>query len=80
MSAALEDRCARCGGAFRCGMNDEGPCACTAVKLDADTLSDLRQRYSGCLCLRCLVALAAGATTTSGSNSTAPLRARAPRA
>jgi hypothetical protein len=35
-------------------MNDAGPCACTGVTLDAATLADLRQRYSGCLCLRCL--------------------------
>ena len=60
MSAVLGDRCARCGGAFHCGMADDGPCACTGVTLDAATLSDLQQRYSGCLCLRCLTALARG--------------------
>jgi hypothetical protein len=61
MSAAPDDRCARCGGAFHCGMNDEHPCACTGVTLQAATLADLRHRYSGCLCLRCLQALAAPA-------------------
>jgi hypothetical protein len=60
MSDALDDHCARCGGAFHCGMNDEGPCACTGVTLDAATLADLRQRYSGCLCLCCLMALEQG--------------------
>ena len=55
------DRCPRCGGSFHCGMNDAEPCACTAVTLDAATLARLRQRYSGCLCLRCLRALAEGA-------------------
>jgi len=60
MSGAPDDRCARCGGAFHCGMNDAGPCACTGITLDAATLAELRRRYSGCLCLRCLQALAAG--------------------
>jgi hypothetical protein len=58
MNNALDDRCARCGQAFHCGMNDAGPCACTGVTLDVATLADLRQRYSGCLCLRCLQAFA----------------------
>jgi hypothetical protein len=50
--------CARCGGAFHCGANDPTPCACTGLKLSAQLLADLRQRYSGCLCLGCLHALA----------------------
>ena len=54
MSRAAEDRCPRCGGGFHCGVNDAEPCACTAWQLDADTLADLRRRYSGCLCLACL--------------------------
>ena len=54
MNAMLDDRCARCGKAFHCGMNDQSPCACTGITLDAATLTDLRQRYSSCLCLRCL--------------------------
>jgi len=61
MNASLDDRCARCGNAFHCGMNDEGRCACTGVTLDAATLTELCQRYSGCLCLRCLQVLAAQA-------------------
>jgi hypothetical protein len=55
------DRCPRCDGSFHCGMNDAERCACTAIALDATTLARLRQRYSGCLCLRCLCALAEGA-------------------
>jgi ribosomal protein L34E len=56
-----ESRCERCGGAFHCGVNDAAPCACTTVTLDAATLAALRRRYEGCLCLRCLAELAAGA-------------------
>jgi hypothetical protein len=55
------DRCPRCNGSFHCGMNAAEPCACTAITLDAALLERLRQRYSGCLCLRCLHALAEGA-------------------
>ncbi|HEY6512137.1 MAG TPA: cysteine-rich CWC family protein [Burkholderiaceae bacterium] len=57
--AAPDDaRCPRCGGGFHCGMHDPAPCACTTLRLNAVTLSDLRARYHGCLCLRCLQALA----------------------
>ncbi|HEX6708267.1 MAG TPA: cysteine-rich CWC family protein [Albitalea sp.] len=52
-----DDVCARCGGAFHCGMRDAAPCACTTVRLDASTLAQLRERYVGCLCLACLRAL-----------------------
>ena len=57
--AEAVDRCPCCGDSFHCGMHDAQPCACTAITLDAATLAQLRQRYSGCLCLRCLHALAA---------------------
>jgi len=53
------DRCPRCAAAFHCGADDDRPCPCTTIKLDAAALADLRQRYSGCLCLRCLAALSA---------------------
>ena len=48
------ERCARCGGPFRCGVNDAGPCACTTLHLSAVVLERLRLRYRGCLCLACL--------------------------
>jgi hypothetical protein len=56
------DRCPRCGGWFQCGMAGAAPCACTTVTLDASLQAALRQRFSGCLCLPCLQALAAGAS------------------
>ena len=59
--ATLADRCPRCGGGFHCGRADASPCACTGLTLSAELHSALRQRYSGCLCLPCLAALAAGA-------------------
>jgi transposase len=55
-----DDRCPRCGGGFHCGVDDAGPCACTAVQLDAALQQRLRERYTGCLCVRCLAALARG--------------------
>lgn len=51
-------RCPRCGGGFHCGRLDAAPCPCSGIALDAATLAQLRQRYQGCLCLRCLRALA----------------------
>ena len=61
--AATADRCPRCGGGFQCGRAGPAPCACSTVRLDARTAARLRQRYSGCLCLRCLGALAGGLQT-----------------
>jgi hypothetical protein len=59
--AAPDDaRCPRCGRDFHCGMNDATPCACTTLRLSAATLSELRARHRGCLCLQCLRALAHG--------------------
>ena len=55
----IDDRCARCGGAFHCGRADATPCACTQLTLGAALLARLRAEYTGCLCLPCLQALAA---------------------
>ncbi|HZT55126.1 MAG TPA: cysteine-rich CWC family protein [Burkholderiaceae bacterium] len=63
------DRCPRCGEMFDCGANDAAPCPCTTLALDAKTLADLRARYTGCLCLRCLAEL---------SNQPAPAASAAP--
>ena len=35
------------------------PCACTTLRIDAATLTELRTQYQGCLCLRCLREVAA---------------------
>lgn len=58
---AAADRCPRCGGAFHCGANDDAPCACTGLRLSPELSAALRARWSRCLCLGCLQALAAGA-------------------
>ena len=55
--AAQADRCPRCGGGFHCGVNDAAPCPCTNLTLAAATQAALRERYDGCLCLRCLQVL-----------------------
>ena len=59
--ADVDAVCPRCGGRFHCGVHDAEPCACTTIRLDATTLAALRARWSGCLCLACLAALAGGA-------------------
>lgn len=69
------ERCARCGGPFHCGMVDAGPCACATVKLGAATLARLRGQFAGCLCLACLGAEAAA--DASAVNDLAPIRSAA---
>ena len=54
-NAEVNTACPRCGGAFHCGVNDSVPCACGTVRLDEATLRALRERYSSCLCLSCLL-------------------------
>ena len=54
-----EDTCPRCCGAFHCGVADAAPCACSTVALSTSTLAELRERYEVCVCLACLVELAA---------------------
>jgi hypothetical protein len=74
MAAVNDDRCPRCGGGFHCGMNDAGPCPCADIALDAPLQQRLRERYRGCLCLRCLRELQAGAPLDDAG--AAPSRAR----
>ncbi len=52
--------CPRCGAAFRCGVADAGPCACTALKLTDGARAQLREQFCGCLCVACLAAYAQG--------------------
>ncbi len=58
ISETTTERCPRCGGGFHCGVNDARPCACTALRLSATVLAELRERYASCLCLVCLAELA----------------------
>ncbi|WP_425261512.1 cysteine-rich CWC family protein [Rubrivivax sp. RP6-9] len=71
-ATAATDTCPRCGGGFHCGAHDPVPCPCSDLALGAALQATLRQRYSGCLCLTCLQALAAQAITeapaTTGSS------------
>jgi hypothetical protein len=45
---------------------DAAPCACTTLAIDGALLAQLRARYVGCLCLRCLQTLARDATPQPG--------------
>jgi hypothetical protein len=57
-SPTATDRCPRCGGSFHCGAQDARPCPCGQLTLSPALQADLRRRYTGCLCLPCLAALA----------------------
>jgi hypothetical protein len=53
--------CPRCGQAFRCGIDDPVPCACTGVRLGVEQLVAIRASFDDCLCVACLSSIAAGA-------------------
>jgi Cysteine-rich CWC len=57
------DACPRCGGGFHCGASDAAPCACTTLKLDDETLAQLRAQYESCLCMSCLAEMQASRPT-----------------
>jgi hypothetical protein len=52
--------CPRCGQRFDCGAAAATPCACSTLRLEPALLARLRERWSACLCLDCLRALARG--------------------
>jgi hypothetical protein len=45
--------CGACGESFECAAPERG-CWCEAIELDLETLSALRERFTDCLCPRCL--------------------------
>ncbi|MDQ2745847.1 MAG: cysteine-rich CWC family protein [Acidobacteriota bacterium] len=48
-----ESICESCGANFSCGVN-VGECWCFALNLEAETLTDLREKFARCLCENCL--------------------------
>jgi hypothetical protein len=51
--------CEACGAVFFCGTafsrsEAGGPCWCDSVKLDTAVLTDLRAKFTDCLCPQCL--------------------------
>jgi hypothetical protein len=45
--------CGACGAGFECGAPSR-TCWCESVKVSAETLASLRERFGDCLCPRCL--------------------------
>ncbi len=76
-AAPPNERCERCGGDFRCGVADPGPCACSGLALTAALRAELRQRYRHCLCVACLRQLSAAGAVPAPAGPDAP-RAAAP--
>ncbi len=52
-----------------CGINSPGPCVCTTLTLTPEVQAQLRQTWTGCLCLNCLRELAQQAQTLDESPS-----------
>ena len=57
MDPGMNSTCPRCDAGFHCGVNDKQPCDCSTLRLDPAALQALRERYSGCVCLSCLLQL-----------------------
>jgi|APTNR8051073442_1049403.scaffolds.fasta_scaffold30336_3 hypothetical protein len=57
---AAVGRCPRCAVTFRCGVDDPTPCPCSTVVTSPSLRARLQGLYTGCLCVPCLEALAAG--------------------
>jgi hypothetical protein len=53
--------CPRCGAPFACGVGADRatPCFCAGHALGGQRLSELRAKWSDCLCAACLATLAA---------------------
>jgi hypothetical protein len=51
--------CPRCGAEFVCKTEDIALCLCQSVSLSAEQLDYIADRYSACLCARCLAELRA---------------------
>ena len=66
-AGAAPDRCPRCGGGFACGAAGPAPCPCSELPLSAALQAQLRQQFSGCLCLACLTTLAQAEQQAAGA-------------
>jgi hypothetical protein len=49
--------CEKCGAKFDC-FSSSGPCWCEEVKLNPQSLANLRAQHNDCLCPNCLKAAA----------------------
>ena len=47
------EKCPACGEKFTCGAMLSG-CWCHEIKLSEATQAELKKRYEGCLCRKCL--------------------------
>jgi len=53
MMQVAEKKCESCGEPFGCGANSES-CWCSGVALSNDAASEVRSKFSDCLCSKCL--------------------------
>ena len=49
--------CERCGQHFECKANSRAKCQCDAVQLNLNELQFVSERFEGCVCAACLLAL-----------------------
>ncbi|HJV71722.1 cysteine-rich CWC family protein [Ideonella sp.] len=63
--------CPRCGKPFACGAGRPVPCACNQLQLTDALRQQLRERFTGCLCPTCLLALGAVPVTAAAAEASA---------
>jgi hypothetical protein len=49
--------CPRCNNLFECKVGDISHCQCSGIKLSVEERAFVEQRYSDCLCEKCLYEL-----------------------
>jgi len=59
---AEKKSCPRCGEAFYCSAS--GRCWCYVYDLPANVLEKIESTYNGCLCEKCLIAIAESSNET----------------
>ncbi len=50
--------CPKCNQSFECCADDISKCHCISVKIDTDTIAQLKDEFDDCLCGKCLQELA----------------------
>lgn len=54
MAENTNKTCPRCGRVFVCRANAVDTCDCMGIRLSAQALEAIRDRYADCLCAACL--------------------------
>lgn len=51
---AIVKTCPRCGKKFECFQDNINLCFCSKIKISSEKINFIKERYSDCLCPKCL--------------------------